>query len=262
MRIESTLQPGQVDVWYCWIKDCPAASLEDDFCALLTDEEAERMARYRFDYLRHEYLVTRALCRLTLSRYADVDPRDWRFVVNAYGRPEIAAPASAMRLRFNLSNARSLVACAVSLDEDVGVDVEETDRPGETLSIADRYFTATELAGLRAQPPEHQRRRFFELWTLKESYIKARGMGLSIPLERFSFDIGARVRIDIDPALEDAPERWHFELRPLGERHMMAVCAPRSAANPGSVRYFPCIPSVGMGEVLIRRPRLRIGIDQ
>lgn len=244
MDVGARLNPGQFDVWYCWTQECLDAGLEAYYLSLLTEDETARMRRFKFEYLQHEYLVTRALCRSTLSRYAKVHPADWRFSANAYGRPEIAGPHTAEGLRFNLSNARSLVACVVATDVDAGIDVEETDRPGETLSIADRFFSRSELEALRAEPMERQKQRFFELWTLKESYIKARGMGLAIPLEKFSFDIGQRIGIQFDTAIDDDPDNWHFELHPLGARHMIAVCAGLSTASVCRINVRHCVPGI------------------
>ncbi|WP_313918263.1 4'-phosphopantetheinyl transferase superfamily protein [Tahibacter sp.] len=228
-----TLEPGEVHVWYCWTAQCLQRGLADYYRSLLSAEEKARLLRFHFEYLQHEYLVTRALCRITLSRYVQRHPADWRFRVNAYGRPEIDMPGDLAPLRFNLSNARSLVACAITRSADAGVDVEETDRPGETVGIADHFFSPTEVIALQAQPPERQRQRFFEYWTLKESYIKARGMGLSIPLEQFSFDLDQGIRIRFDPALQDDPDIWQFELHQPSAQHQLAIgvrCGPRPHA--------------------------------
>jgi 4'-phosphopantetheinyl transferase len=74
------------------------------------------------------------------------------------------------------------------------------------------FLSAEELADLNATPAPQRRNQFVEYWTLKESYIKARSMGLSVPLDRFSFhlEIPGRVRITMDPDLEDSPTRWEF----------------------------------------------------
>lgn len=244
MHTDAQLSPGQFDVWYCWTRECLDSGLEDYYRSLLTEDELARMQRFKFEYLRHEYLITRALCRITLSRYAKLHPADWRFRANAYGRPEISGRHAESGLRFNLSNARSLVACVVTAAADVGIDVEEVDRPGETVSIADRFFSRAELDTLRTHPLEYQRQRFFELWTLKESYIKARGMGLAIPLEKFSFTVGPQIGIRFDPTIDDDAGNWHFELHPLGQRHMMAVCAGRSAASNCRINVRHCVPGM------------------
>jgi len=242
------LLPGahEAHVWYAWVEQCADPRLLERYRALLSREERERLGRYVFDYLKREYLLTRALCRTTLSRYADVHPADWTFCTNRYGRPEIAGPAGATGLRFNLSNARSLVACVVTRDVDAGIDVEESNHGGDLLSIADTVFSPYERAQLLALPPELRRQRFFDLWTLKESYIKARGMGLSLPLQQFSFDVGAP-RIGIAFAAEMAQDaaHWQFVLEHLGPDHTLAVSVERGGGPDFSVSMRQVIPEPG-----------------
>jgi 4'-phosphopantetheinyl transferase len=222
---------GHAHVWYAWTESCSDENLAA-YDSLLNDVERRRLGQFAFAALKREFLVTRALCRLTLSRYVPVPPADWGFVTNPYGRPEIDAACSTARLRFNLSNCRTLVACIVTADADAGIDVEDRTRVNDALSLADHYFAPDEVSLLKATPAHEQRRRFFELWTLKESYIKARGMGLSIPLEQFSFAItSAGVRIAFSPPLNDTAESWQFAVHELGDRHTMAV-GIRKGAGP------------------------------
>ncbi len=194
--------------------------------ALLTNDEREKVARFRFEKDRHTSLVTRALVRTVLSRYADVSPGDWRFVANEYGKPEISEPREKRSLRFNLSHTEGLVVCLVGRDRELGVDVEDRTRGGDLLDVADRFFSPFEVKALRTLPPEERMDRFFLYWTLKESYIKARGMGLAISLAAFSFDLdspGSGIRILFDPSLEDDPGRWQFSAMGYGRRHAIAV---------------------------------------
>ncbi len=197
--------------------------------ALLNEDERARHERFLFEPKRDEFLVTRALVRTTLSRYADVEPRAWTFRANAWGRPEIDAPAEQARLRFNVSNTFGMVALLVADDREVGCDVEDVDRKGATIAIADRFFSEREVQDLHQVPEAGQRARFFDYWTLKESYIKARGMGLAIPLGDFSFllEKNRPITIAFAPALEDDPASWQFEqLRPDG-RHVISVAIRR-----------------------------------
>lgn len=240
-----SLGEDEVHVWYAWTDRCLAEGRSEFYRGLLTADERARMERFAFDYLKREFLVTRALCRLTLSRYADVDPRTWRFEANRYGRPEISHPQLSVPMRFNLSNARSLIACVVTAGVDAGVDVEETDRGGETVSIADRYFSPSEVRALLALPPAQQPTRFFEYWTLKESYIKARGMGLSLPLEQFSFELDAeRIGIGFDPRLNDRPERWQFALFRPSPRHLLAVGVRRPGQSDLPIVIREVVPAL------------------
>ena len=215
--------------------------------ALLAPEERTKQRRFRFAIDRHDCLVTRALVRTTLSRYAPVDPAAWRFELNRYGRPHLVPGQCDPDLRFNLSHTRGLIACAVTIGQEIGCDVESLQRSGETVAIADRYFSSSEIKALRALPQERQRERFFEYWTLKESYIKARGMGLALPLDQFSFllDGGPPIGIAFDPRLGDDEHLWQFELRRPTEGHMLAIGVRRGRGPDLDVRITRTIPLLG-----------------
>jgi len=247
------LPADEVHLWYLFTDEVTEGSLLAAYATWLTDEERARHDRYLFEHSRHEYLLTRALVRSTLSRYAPVAPAAWRFRANDYGRPEIDDPRY-RHLRFNLSNTRGLVACVVAVEREVGVDVEDTTRTGETVSIADGFFSRAEVEALRACPPEGRRSRFFDYWTLKEAYIKARGMGLSLPLDQFSFllDPGAPIRIAFGPQITDDPATWQFAQLvlpprppgspPGGSRHRTAVAVRRSPGEEVSFKLWPTVP--------------------
>jgi 4'-phosphopantetheinyl transferase len=229
------LPPDEVHLWY-FLPDPPDREdprLFAAWTALLSPEEVARRDRYKFEHSRREMVHTRALVRATLSRYADVAPAAWVFGQNAYGRPEIdpAAHPGLGPLRFNLSNTRGLIACAVAWDREIGVDVEDTERQGETVGIADSFFSPLEVRELHALPEARRRDRFFDYWTLKESYIKARGMGLSIPLDQFSFllDRSGRIGIAFDPRLADDASTWQFAQFSLSPRHKTAAAVRRGA---------------------------------
>jgi 4'-phosphopantetheinyl transferase len=225
MERETSLET-EAHLWIARPGDIRDPDLLLGYDALLTADEREKVARYRFEKDRHTSLVTRALVRTVLSRYAEVQPADWRFVANQYGRPEVSEPSEERSLRFNLSHTRGLVVCLVSRGRDVGVDVEDRTRDGHLLDVADRFFSPFEVKALRALPPEEQMDRFFLYWTLKESYIKARGMGLAISLSAFSFDLDSPkngIRIFFEPTFADDPGRWRFSAMSYGRRHAIAA---------------------------------------
>lgn len=225
MTVALELSEDEAHLWYVRSDEVHDPRLLERYRALLAPDEARQHLRFVFPEGRHEYLLTRALVRTVLSRYApEVAPEAWIFTRTAHGRPEIAGPAGAPAFRFNLSNTRGLIACLVASGHEVGVDVEDTSRAGETVEIAEHYFSPSEAAALRSLPAERQRARFFEYWTLKESYIKARGLGLAIPLDQFSFELGGpEIRISFDPRLADDPSIWQFSLLRPTERHAMAA---------------------------------------
>jgi 4'-phosphopantetheinyl transferase len=200
---------------------------------LMSEDEATQHARYLVDRARDEYALTRLLVRSVLSRYAPVAPAAWTFARSEHGRPEVSGPEGAPRLRFNLSNTQGLIACLVRAQGEVGVDAEDLKRRGETVEIAERFFAPAEVRALRALPASRQRLRFFEYWTLKEAYMKARGLGLTIPLDAFAFDLGAGppIRIAFD-GIADDPRAWQFGLARPSKRHILAWAIRRPAGGP------------------------------
>jgi 4'-phosphopantetheinyl transferase len=228
------LDRGQIHLWMAFFDEIRDEELLQRYDRLLAPEEREQRRRFHFEIDRHRYLITRALVRAVLSRYAAIEPRGWTFAANAYGKPAIAnADRSAQRITFNISHTNSLILLGMTSDGALGVDVENCRARGAPLNISDQIFAPEELAELHALPRTQQHDRFFEYWTLKESYIKARGMGLSIPLGRFSFRFPSEttVRVSMRPELNDHPSRWRFwQFRPAAS-HLAAVCAEATEAS-------------------------------
>jgi 4'-phosphopantetheinyl transferase len=180
-----------------------------------------------------------------LSRYVCIHPQEWIFSTNSYGRPEIVnAQARAEGLSFNISHTHSLIVLGVTKRRALGVDVENCRARQVSIDIADRYFAPQEVAVLTAAPLDQQQYRFFEYWTFKEAYIKARGMGLALPLDKFSFHYpdDHSVEITIHPELADDSARWQFwQFRPTPE-YLVAICAERAGAQPLSLIVRRVVP--------------------
>ncbi|MBX3414749.1 MAG: 4'-phosphopantetheinyl transferase superfamily protein [Pirellulales bacterium] len=219
----------EVHVWHCATIDPADVEVLAQAERFLSAEERARAARFFFDRDRHTYLVAHALVRTRLSATTGVDPKDWTFVANKYGRPEVSTPTEHQSLRFNLSHTRGLVACALTWRRDVGVDVENLERLEGSLDVARRFFAEPEVDVLSRVAERDRRRTFFDFWTLKESYIKARGMGLSLPLRQFAFDLAheSNVSISFGPEIEDDPAHWEFHLSRPTERHRLALAVRR-----------------------------------
>lgn len=213
----------QVHIYYA----CPETRSEEERAAdwaLLESDERDRASRFVFEVDRRTYAVAHALVRRALSRHSPVAPADWRYKLGSHGRPEIAGPEGAGRLRFNLSHTRGLTVCAIVKDCDIGVDVEDAHRHAP-LEVADSYFAPLEVQALKTLPASQQPERFFVYWTLKEAYIKARGMGLALPLDQFAFrlDTEGPISIAISKSLRDDPASWRFLSWRSGERHQLAL---------------------------------------
>ncbi len=229
----------------------------------MTDGELAQAARFYFEKDRRRYIVTRALVRTVLSRYAaDIAPESWRFETNSYGRPHIANDfASARSLSFNITHTDGLIVLAVAREQTLGVDAENTETRPVSPTLADSFFAPEEAAALRTVDAAHWQQRFFEYWTLKESYIKARGMGLSIPLDKFSFTFPAdgSVELYVHPEQQDLAARWRFWQFTLAPSYVAALCVERDAGGGApslSVRHaVPLVSESELAYSLVRSTR-------
>ena len=232
------LPSGEIHLWFCRHGESGDPALEAACRALLEPHELARTARFHFARDRHRHLLTRVLVRTALSRYAPVRPQDWRFAEGPFGRPRIGGPMTQaiQGLDFNLSHTDGLIVLALARNLEMGVDAEHLGR-NASLELADHFFSPAEAKALAALPPSRRAHRFFELWTLKESYITARGMGLQIPLDSFGFALDeADDRIGFalfsNAHGDDAPHRHFWQLRPTPE-HLVAVCAATGGNGAG-----------------------------
>lgn len=227
----SELKAVCVDIWTLTVADEVPAETVANCRLLLSTDELARGDRFRIAKKRTEFTIAHAYVRRVLSHYRSVTPADWRFAVGSLGRPEVAN-AEADTLRFNLSHTEGLIACAVAEQVDVGVDVEMSARPID-LGIADRYFSSLELTQLQSLVPGERHRRFFELWTLKEAYLKARGAGLHLPLDAFSivFNGPAPTGIEFNrQRIDSEPSDWRIFQKWLGDDHVAACVVKAPAA--------------------------------
>ena len=201
----------------------------------LSIEERARRDRLRFGDDRRDFTIAHDLLRRALSRYADMPPADWRFVTDDYGKPWIESIDLKVRaLSFSLSHTLGCVACAITSNAPLGVDIERIDQSQRVQEIADRYFSEKEAAWLRQCSVELRNIRFVELWTLKESFLKAIGVGLSGSLTDVSFRFDEHARIEISGPSTSDPHEWHFALfEPVYDVRL--GIAVRSAERP---RFF------------------------
>jgi 4'-phosphopantetheinyl transferase len=220
------LPANEVHLYFSFPEKISDPVLLNHYESLLTQDELTQMTRLYFARHRHQYLVTRALVRTTLSRYFPVEPADWRFDKNGYGKPMLSFPDKTGPVHFNLSHCEGLILCGITRDHDIGVDVEDTQR--FTLTAFDhlsRYFSPSEVIELAKLTGDFKKKRFFDYWTLKEAYIKARGMGLAIPLAKFSFQFKQDTLhgVDLHPDLQDDAGNWQFWRIAIAARYRCAV---------------------------------------
>lgn len=240
------LAGNDVDLWFVDCEQIRDPRVLGRYRSMLSCDELVKQSRFVFARDRHRYLVARALLRTVLSGYFPISPERWRFRLSAFGKPEVDLGASACApISFNVSHSEGLIVVAVSKRGCLGVDTENSLHREAPLAVADSLFSARESADLWCCAPEQQRERFFEYWTLKEAYVKARGMGLSLALDQFSFNfVEDAIHLSIQPALGDDPMRWQFWQFRLAAGHLIAVCRERLDGAPSSVRVRHLVPLV------------------
>ncbi|KAF3325794.1 4-phosphopantetheinyl transferase [Carex littledalei] len=273
-RLSTTLFPlpsaplpsrREAHVWYIKPEEINDSSSLKQYTDLLSPCEKRGVLSLSGEQLQKNAILARTLVRTTLSRYCDgrVDPRSIKFKKGLYGKPEIMWQDGdniiKRPLQFSLSHTSSLIACAVALETPLGIDVEENKRKtvNSVISVARRYFTASEVEYLAAIPyPDIQQKEFIHLWTLKEAYVKAIGRGFSgAPFKNFTIQMGSNKRapklhIEAGSDCEGLTDNCQFALMELNGSHVVAICMERDRAisddenNLLSLKVWRTIPLI------------------
>ena len=223
----------QLHVWYLWLDQPSRLALPPQWNRWPVAHEVQQYQAFVFERDRRRYAWTRWLVRHVLAQYAAVDPLAWVFAPGAYGRPQIMFPPTP--LIFNLSHTHSAIVCVVGREPEIGIDIEELTRVAP-LELAEHVFAPQEQMLLKRAAPHAQAAVFWQLWTLKEAYIKARGMGLSLPLEKVAFTaLKPPIKLLLDPTLEDVADDWHFTCYCVEQHWQIALAQRIGKARPSRV---------------------------
>jgi 4'-phosphopantetheinyl transferase len=178
------MSPGNTVDVYCIAHDAPVGALAR--CATLLDPaERARAARFRFAEHRRRYVVRHGRLRELLGHYLGCAPEAVWLHANGLAKPAVLGSG----LRFNLSHAEGFALFAVAWEREVGCDLARRDDKVAAERVAEAFFAPGEVRALRALDPARQTEGFFNCWTRKEAYVKARGGGLSIPLNGFEVSL-------------------------------------------------------------------------
>lgn len=184
------LEPGTLHLWYVDVGN----ELNENYYNLLNRDERIKSEKYRFSQDQNMFITARAVLRILSGHYLKKDPIDIVFNYGPYGKPYFQDENSLM---FNISHSGSKAILGFGKVAAIGVDIENIKDNFDVLDIAGKFFSQSEIKSLAETSQEEQNRAFFRCWTRKESFIKAKGDGLSLPLDSFSVtlddDIKARL---------------------------------------------------------------------
>lgn len=192
------------------------------FKSLLSTDEIERTARFKFQKSRLIYCVGKGVLRYLLSRYLKCEATKIGFHYNKQGKPFID---SSINLKFNLSNSGDKILIGVTLNHEIGIDIEFNKRFVEIPRIVKRFFAKQEINTLLQLPKDQWQTAFFNCWTRKEAFIKAKGGGFSIPLDQFEVTLRPEDKAELQIIQWDQNDvpNWNLKAFNCGEDYTCAA---------------------------------------
>jgi 4'-phosphopantetheinyl transferase len=217
------LSTNDIHVWHAKLEDPLVSPLE----GYLSQDEHIRAHRFRFKKDRNHFIIARGLLRTILASYLDTEPSDVQFSYADKGKPALKITSGNKTVNFNLAHSHGRALYAFSRNRELGVDLEFIRDELADEAVAERFFSQAEVAALRSLPPEIRREAFYNCWTRKEAYIKARGEGLSMPLNEFDVSLvpglaAALLRNHKDP---NETSRWSMQSLPAEPGYVAALVA-------------------------------------
>ncbi len=200
----------------------------------LSPDELDRAARLHFARDRRHFIVARAILRDILARYLHHPPPELRFSYSAHGKPSLARNWYSAGLRFNISHASSLAVYAISCHREVGIDIERIEPKWAVWEIADKFFTPNETATLRSLPANLLSEAFFNCWTRKEAYVKARGTGLQTALDSFEVSLAPGEQATF---LSEGESGWSLKALPIDRGYVAAIAVEGHDWRPRFLKW-------------------------
>lgn len=249
------LDASEVHLWQASLDGRPA----DIFESFLSADELARANRFHFAEDRTHFVVARGVLRNLLAAYLGINCAELRFSYGAKGKPFLVLDGQT-QINFNLSHSHGRAAFAFTRGREVGVDLEYVKEDFEAESIATRFFSRAEVLALRSVPGELRNQAFFNCWTRKEAYIKARGEGLSMPLDEFDVSLrpGEAAALLNNYREEREVTRWSMRAIPTPAEYVGALVVE---GHDWQLKSFslekPNVPKLSANVAALKRPQQR-----
>jgi 4'-phosphopantetheinyl transferase len=235
-----TLGNDEVHVWRAVLDHNPAQM--DGVLRTLAEDERSRAERFYFQRDRERFVAARGVLRAILGLYLNRAAQSVSFRYGSHGKPALARESGANAIHFNMSHSHGVALYAITRGRDIGVDLEFMRESLEVEQLEERFFSQCEIASLRALPASLRKYAFFLCWTRKEAYIKARGEGLSLPLDQFDVSLipgepVALLRTQADP---DEAFRWSLQELSIGPGYVSALAVEGHGWSLSCWEWRPC----------------------
>ena len=219
---EMILREDEVHLWRIDLDKVAVA--ESRWRTVLSQDEITRADRFKFTRDRQNFTATRALLRILLGSYLTLNPQQLSFTYGENGKPYLCQGAAEMDFNVSHSGERALI--AIARGRPLGVDIEQIRENIDCESLTRHYFSTSEEAALFTLEVSERSRAFFRCWTRKESYIKARGAGLALPLHSFDVSVSQAEKNLLLATRPDASEAalWSIRAIEAGEGYEAALC--------------------------------------
>lgn len=222
------LPEDEVHVWRTSLN--VAASSLAKFRQILSPDERERADQFHFEVDRRRFVIGRGYLRLLLGEILDMPANTLQFDYDEFGKPSLI-PMHVLPLQFNVSHSGDLILIAITVDRAVGIDVERVRTDLDLDRIAAHFFSANECKILASLAGHGRYEAFFTCWARKEAYLKATGVGLSLPLHQFDVSFLPDEEPRLLATRPDPTEALRWTLRTLepGHDYMAALAVAGSA---------------------------------
>lgn len=221
--LDGKLTNNKIHIWKV-NTDYPSVEIESLYRNILSLNERERVDRLRSEDDKKRFIVSRGQLRKSLSHYLEVGPADIAFTYNKYGKPSINSEINGENIKFNASHSNKLVVYAITQNTEVGIDLEYIREVSKADKIVSRYFGEEENDFYYSQPDDKKDLAFFTLWTRKEAYSKARGMGIGLPGKKFDLNLVSPTHYK---AIENREPEWSIIDIDIDSAYVAAIATER-----------------------------------
>jgi len=210
--IDNPLAELSIDTAHIWVVDLADFWSEVNFFRqFLSPDEVARGDRFKFSHDQINFICTRGIARWILAKYLGFAPTDLQFSYTEKGKPFLADSLNHLNLNFNISHSKNLAVYGITQANLIGVDIEYLRTNLDVLALAKRFFSAQEYLAISNLSGNTQLNLFFRLWTCKEAYLKAVGLGIAGGLDRVVVSLGNSVE-KRSPVLSYFEDRNNYQV--------------------------------------------------